>query len=538
LFYIALVYIVHLEAMKANMQGLPRARPPSPILARIFVWATILIAILILSIVVYYGLGWIKVLAGEHSLMVISLAIAAIYIALIWWCSKFPKLHLDDPNAPIKQLPYVKETVNSGLHFILPVVVLIWCLMVERMSPGTSAFWGTMVLIFILLTQKPLFAFFRAEASPLSHFKDGFKDLLAGLETGARNMIGIGIATAAAGVIVGVVALTNIGAPLAAVVEVVSGGNILLMLVMVGILSLILGMGLPTTANYIVVSSLLATVVVEVGRQNGLVVPLIAVHLFVFYFGIMADVTPPVGLASFAAAAVSGGNPIKTGVIAFFYSLRTAILPFLFIFNTDLLLINVTWVQGIVVFVIATVAILVFTAATQKFFFDRCNWLEVVLLLLISFTLFRPGYFMEMISPSYEQIKPTELTTRLASAPTDRDMMLEINGVNDVGDPVKFFVPLPIKGKNATERLANTGLTLRTDGDKVLIDDVAFDSAAQKAGFDWDQEIIGVKMPKTHFLPKELLFIPALIVLAFIAWMQIRRRKLNTISTTGEQQYV
>ena len=122
-------------------------------------------------------------------------------------------------------------------------------------------------------------------------------------------------------------------------------------------------MGLPTTANYIVVSALLAPVIVTLGQQNGLLVPLIAVHLFVFYFGIMADVTPPVGLASFAAAAVSGGDPIRTGVVAFFYSLRTAALPFLFIFNTDLLLIDVDWIHGLFVFITATVAMLLFAAA-------------------------------------------------------------------------------------------------------------------------------------------------------------------------------
>ena len=126
-------------------------------------------------------------------------------------------------------------------------------------------------------------------------------------------MIGIGLATATAGVIVGTVTLTGVGQVMADLVEFLSGGNLILMLVMVGLLSLILGMGLPTTANYIVVSSLMAGVVVELGAQSGLIVPLIAVHLFVFYFGIMADVTPPVGLASFAAAAVSGGDAIKTG---------------------------------------------------------------------------------------------------------------------------------------------------------------------------------------------------------------------------------
>ena len=171
-----------------------------------------------------------------------------------------------------------------------------------------------------------------------AQIKRGFSELLDGLETGARNMIGIGIATATAGIIVGAVSLTGVGLVLADLVEIVSMGNLFLMLLFTAILSLILGMGLPTTANYIVVSSLLAPVIVTLGQQSGLIVPLIAVHLFVFYFGIMADVTPPVGLASFAAAAISGGDPIRTGFVAFFYSLRTAMLPFLFIFNTDMLL--------------------------------------------------------------------------------------------------------------------------------------------------------------------------------------------------------
>ncbi len=535
--YIALVYIVHLEAVKADMTGLEPARQPSPILSRIFVWATIIVAILLLSAGVYYGLGWIKNIAGDYSIDVIRVALVVIYVALVWWCAKFPELHLDDPNAPVTKLPYVKETVNSGLHFLLPVIILIWCLMVERMSPGTSAYHGTIALIFILLTQKPLFAFFRGQAKPMAYLKDGWNDLLEGLATGAKNMIGIGIATATAGIIVGVVALTNIGAPLASIVETLSGGNILVMLVMVGALSLVLGMGLPTTANYIVVSSLLATVVVEVGRQNGLVVPLIAVHLFVFYFGIMADVTPPVGLASFAAAAVSGGDPIKTGFIAFFYSLRTAILPFLFIFNTDLLLIDVTMMQGVMVFIIATVAILVFTAATQKFFFDNCNWLEVGVLLLIAFTLFRPGYFMDKISPSYAEVKPTQFVSELDKTPSGRDMMLKVSGKNDIGDPVTFYVPLAVIGNSGEERLKNTGLTLRHDEEKVFIDDVGFDSPAQKAGLDWDQEVLSVQLPIEGSLPKELLFIPALIALVCIAMLQIKRRKkkFTQLTHTGEQ---
>ncbi|MFN3180337.1 MAG: TRAP transporter large permease subunit, partial [Thermus sp.] len=195
-----------------------------------------------------------------------------------------------------------------------------------------SAFWATVFMIFIMLTQRPILAAMRGRGDLGGAFRQGIRDLIDGLITGSRNMIGIGVATAAAGFVVGTVSLTGIGLVMTELVELISGGNLMLMLVLVALVSLVLGMGLPTTANYIVVSSLLVPVIVTLGQQNGLIVPLIAVHLFVFYFGIMADVTPPVGLASFAAAAVSKGNPIKTGLEAFYYSLRTAVLPFLFIF--------------------------------------------------------------------------------------------------------------------------------------------------------------------------------------------------------------
>lgn len=525
--YIALVYIVHLEALKANMQGLERAKAPPKFLIRITNIAFILASVCILSVIVYYGLGWIKSLFNDAAAYIVAVLIIGSYVGLSWWCAKFPDLELDDPNAPVTKLPPVKETVNSGLHFLLPVVVLIWCLMVERLSPGTSAFWGTMVLIFILLTQKPLFAFFRKQQTT-GLFKLGFKELLEGLESGARNMIGIAIATATAGIIVGVVSITSIGAPLANIVEMASAGSILIMLVLVAVLSLILGMGLPTTANYIVVSSLMAGVIVEVGKQNGLVVPLIAVHLFVFYFGIMADVTPPVGLASFAAAAVSGGDPIKTGFVAFFYSLRTAILPFLFIFNTDLLLYEVTWIQGLITFITATVAILVFTAASQKFFFDRCSWLEVALLLLIAFTLFRPGYFMEKIVPSNNVYPANSITVeqikeKLAKSPENSAFLIQISGVSDIGDPIAFYASLPVKGSTGEERFDNLGLSLIDNGDKVMVEDVGFDSPAQKAGLDWDQEILEFRIPKENQVPKQLLFIPAIALLILLGWLQKKR---------------
>ncbi len=528
--YIALVYIVHLEAMKTDMKGLPRRSEPKPLVR----WAMGVlfgfISIVALSLAVYYGIGWIKTVAGANSGWVIAVALTAVYVGLIKYCSAYPELELDDPNAPIVSLPEVGPTVKSGLHFILPVIVLIWCLMVERLSPGLSAFWATAFLVFVMLTQRPLFALFRRAGDLGAAAKAGFDQLIEGLTAGARNMIGIAIATAAAGVIVGAVSQTGVGLVLASLVEILSFGNIMLMLMLTAVLSLILGMGLPTTANYIVVSSLLAPVIVTLGQQSGLIVPLIAVHLFVFYFGIMADVTPPVGLASFAAAAVSGGDPIKTGFIAFFYSLRTAALPFLFIFNTDLLLINVGWLEGIWVFIVATVAMLIFAAATQGYFLAKSRIYESALLLLIAFTLFRPGFWMDMISPPFDEVAPTKLVEVADGLAPGTEIRLRVQGFDDVGDPRTFVAVLTLgEGETGEDRLLEAGIeTIETDG-QIVIDGVEFDSPAQAAGLDFDQVIETVLAPADQ-VPKQLMFIPALLALGLIVVMQRgrRRRQLAT----------
>ncbi|MEM7509023.1 MAG: TRAP transporter permease [Pseudomonadota bacterium] len=528
--YIALVYIVHLEALKAGMQGLPRAYTPKPIVQRLIGIAFTVGLICALSFGVYYGMGWIRPAFPDTAGYIIFGLLTAAYVGLLYVASKEEPLELDDPNAPVTALPLPGPTVRSGLHFLLPVIVLVWALMVDRLSPGLSAFWAASYMIFILVTQRPLMAIFRGQSSLGADIREGIADLLDGLISGARNMIGIGIATATAGIIVGAVSQTGVGSALANVVEVLSGGNIMAILFLTAILSLILGMGLPTTANYIVVSALLAPVIVTLGQQNGLIVPLIAVHLFVFYFGIMADVTPPVGLASFAAAAVSGGDPIKTGVVAFFYSLRTAALPFLFIFNTELLLIGVGWAQGLFVFVVATVAMLLFAAATQGWFLAKNRFYETAALLLVAFTLFRPGFWMDMVAPPYVETPPTEIVSAAAATEIGEDLRIKVAGLNDVGDPIEFVALVPVlEGTSGEERLEKAGLLFRTEGEDMLIDDVAFDSVAQKAGLDWDQKVLQVLQPVSQ-PSKYLMFIPALLLLGAIILLQRGRAARATLA--------
>ncbi|MBL1269296.1 MAG: TRAP transporter permease [Halomonas sp.] len=531
--YIALVYIVHLEALKANMQGLQSSNPPKPLVNKVIGFLGGLLLMMVTALAVYYGLGWLKPVLGDATPWVVAVGLTAIYIALLKLAAGYPELELDDPNEPIYSLPQTKPTVLVGLQYILPVIVLVWCLMVERLSPGLSAFWATVFMIFIILTQRPITSIFRGRSDMRADLQEGVMDLWNGLVTGARNMIGIGIATATAGIIVGAVSQTGVGLVLAEVVETLAMGNLMLILLLTAVLSLILGMGLPTTANYIVVSALLAPVIVNLGAENGLLVPLIAVHLFVFYFGIMADVTPPVGLASFAAAAVSGGDPIRTGFQAFYYSLRTAALPFLFIFNTDLLLIDVTFLQGVLIFVVSTIAMLIFAAATQGFMITRNRWYESIVLLLIAFTLFRPGFWMDMIHDPYESIPPAQFVEALGDVDEDSTLRLQIAGLDDYGDPMTTYMTLPVpEGETGQERLDNLGMELFIEDGKATVDMVTYGSQAAELGFDFDQEIIEVLAPVDRWT-KELMWIPAFLVFGLIVLMQRRRRDNTQAAATA-----
>ena len=521
--YIALLYIVHLEALKLGMQPIGDHQP-KPWLRRLTGFAFGAALISGLSMAVYYGLGWLKPALGDYALPGIALLLAATYLGLLKIAASNEPLAAEDPDKPLTELPNTRTVLLSGLHFLLPVVVLVWCLMVERLSPGLSAFWGTVMLVIILLTQRPLLNWLRSDGRyDYGSLQDGLIDLREGLVAGARNMIGIGIATATAGIIVGAVSQTGVGLVLADLVEMLSMGNLLLMLLLTALLSLILGMGLPTTANYIVVSSLLAPVVVTLGQQNGLIVPLIAVHLFVFYFGIMADVTPPVGLASFAAAAVSKGDPIKTGITAFYYSLRTAALPFLFIFNTDLLLIDVDFAHGVLIFMVATVAMLIFAAATQGHFLVKSRWYESVLLLLVAFTLFRPGFWMDMVHDPYRETPPAQLAQTLGEVEAESTLRLRIQGEDAVGKLRQSTVLLAVPaGEDGEARLASLGLALYEQDGKTLIDSVTFGSPAAAAGMEFDQEILVVKAP-TERWRKELMWLPGFLLFALIVWLQRRR---------------
>ncbi|CAM3815651.1 TRAP transporter permease [Parendozoicomonas haliclonae] len=525
--YIALFYIVHLEAVKANMQGMPRDRELSRA-EWLLVFIGGFLTMCLVGALVYFGIGWIKDVAGDSSLYVIGALVAATYLGLLWLAAHFPDHH-EDHN--IDSAPRIRRTALSGLHFLLPVIVLVWCIGKEGMSPGLSAFWATVFMLIIMITQHPLLRLFSGNSDFGAAFAHGAREIFEGMISGARNMIGIGVATAAAGIVVGTVTLTGIGQVMAEFVELISGGNVLLMLIFTAVISLILGMGLPTTANYIVVSSLMAPVIVSLGASHGLIVPLIAVHLFVFYFGILADDTPPVGLAAYAAAAIAKGDPIKTGIQGFTYDIRTAVLPFMFIFNTQLLLIDIgsIWELMLTTFS-ALAAMLVFAAATQGFWLTKTKWYETVGLLVIAFTLFRPGFWWDMAWPEYLEHAGTTVEQRVMEVKPGERLRIRVGGEDFTGKQIEKTILLPVsEGATGNDRLYDMGLELLQDGDRMVVDNIGFDSPAEKAGIDFDWEIIHIETTNER-PPRQLMFIPALLLLALLAFNQNRRRKREQLS--------
>jgi len=492
--YIALLYIVHLEALKIGAKPLPREEVPTKIrLLRSGIGIT---SIIITLCVLYYGVIAIQAAFGNNAGWPLAGLGALLYIGTVWFASRYPDLQLDDPDSPLITLPRAWHVTRTGLDFLLPLFVLLWCLMVEQMSPGLSAFWACATIIGITLTRKPLLALFRrtdiAEAARASA-----ADLLDGLARGARNMISIAVATATAGIVVGTVTLTGLGLMMTDFVEYISGGNVMLMLILVAVVSLVLGMGIPTTANYILVATLMAPVIVELGAQAGLAIPLIAVHLFVFYFGIMADITPPVGLASFAAAAISREDPIKTGLQGAVYAFRTAILPFVFIFNPALLLIGIdSWWEGTISITTSIIALLVLAAAMMNWFVTRSRLWETAVLVVACFTLLRPDWWIDRFYPRYVERPASEFMTRVAEAPANERLNFVVTGFNIRGDEITKTVNIPLGPvAPAPQRLRAIGLGVAPLGDTVSITNVQFGSYAKRIGLEVGYEVVAVLEP-------------------------------------------
>ncbi|ACO45633.1 TRAP transporter permease [Deinococcus deserti] len=340
----------------------------------------------------------------EYRSLILAAAIPAFlcYAALLV-VAHIEALKLNLRGLPKSELPPVRRTLLEGWYYILPLGYLIGVLTSNPdANPERIALYTILIMVVMMLVQE-VFWGRKDGRTPLRSFLDGGRKLIDAFEAGARSMVGIAVATAAAGIIVGIVTVTGLGFGLADVVEGVSAlfanefVRILVVLMMGQLIALILGMGLPTTANYILMSALIVPIIARIaGLDTSNPAEMLPVHMFVFYFGIMADSTPPVALAAFAAAAISGGDPVKTGVQAFKYELRTALLAYMMFFNPQLLLIANNRLGGlplgeaIPMVLFAFIGLVAFSAGTLRFLHRRTNLVQTLLLLVASFILIIP----------------------------------------------------------------------------------------------------------------------------------------------------
>lgn len=322
--------------------------------------------------------------------------------AALFFISHIEASKLGLKGLPRNELPPFFKTLVSGVHYLIPLAFLLYELIIMRHSPELSAFNAIWLMAVVMLLQEPIIALNKKEPI-LPAVKQSIVNIISALASGGRNMVAVALATAAAGIIVGVVAL-GLGGLITQIIDVISMGNIFLMLIITALASLLIGMGLPTTATYIVMASLTAPAIVHIAAAQEFIVPLMAAHLFCFYFGILADDTPPVGLAAYAAAAIAKSDPIATGIQGFMYDIRTAILPFMFIFNSDLILFNVTsWPQGILIFVMACMGNFAFASATQGWLVNKNKIWEIPVLLSVTFILMRPDQMATWLGMNQDQ---------------------------------------------------------------------------------------------------------------------------------------
>jgi TRAP transporter 4TM/12TM fusion protein len=520
--YLGLLYIVHLEAVKADMRGLPRRHIPgwqqsiSNFSLGFVGIAAVLALVSILAAVTH-------LLVPRQSFAVMAALLLLAYLLLLRASAPHSDV-VDSADVPITRMPEIGPTLRSGMYFVLPVGSLIWNLVIEQLSPIRAAFWATVFLAFIVLTQRPLRAWFRGEPNKVATAWQGAQDLVDGLAGVARNMVTVAVATATAGIIEGTITLTGIGLVMTDLVTALSGGNIVAMLSLVALICLVLGTGLPTTASYIVVSSLMAPVIVAIGAQNGLLVPLIAAHLFVFYFGLMADITPPIGLASYAAASIAHANPFRTGLVAFRYSMRMVLLPFMFVLNPQLLLIGVSGIgHTLLTLASATLAGFAFISVNQAWLIVRSTTIERLVMLASVFMLFYPGLFMDPLFAPYRKLQGDAVVVAIAQAPDGAQMRVFLRGTTLEGRSVKLGVVLPLgpQAADATQRLLDSGLHMERTDTGFTVRQVNFGSRAAKQGIEIGFQIEAVEVPSDN-PAREWLFLPAL---ALIGWVVLRQRK-------------
>lgn len=309
-----------------------------------------------------------------------EVAKAAIIPAILYFTGIWMMIHLEAKKLglvgiPRDQLPKVGPILKERGHLILPIVVIIVLLAMDK-SPIYAATRGILAAVIAPYLRKN------------THVP--FKDLVEALINGARNIISVACACGVAGIIVGIVTLTGLGLKLGGGLIAAAGGMISLTLFFTMITSLILGMGVPTTANYLITSTIAAPIVMQLG------VPALAAHLFTFYFGILADITPPVALAAYAGSAIAKGNPFKTGVQATKLAVAAFIIPYIFVMNPALIMIDTTFIEVIRITITSLIGMFGISGGMTGWVYGKANPMERIALIVGGLLLINPSVITDI----------------------------------------------------------------------------------------------------------------------------------------------
>ncbi len=312
---------------------------------------------------------------------------ALLYFTGIWIMTHFEAKRIGLKGLPKNELPDRKEVLKK-IYLLTPIIAIILFLL-SGIPTMQAALYGILLTIFVSAFNKET--------------RLGFKDIIHALVDGARTALAVAAATAAAGIIVGVVVKTGLGLSLANGLVSASGGNVLLTLFFTMLAAIVLGMGSPTTANYVITSTIAAPAIITllmIDEPAGAAVPVVvalSAHLFVFYFGIIADITPPVALAAFAASGISGGEPIRTGINAAKLAIAAFIIPYMFVLSPELLMIDTTWTQVIWVLITAITGMIAIGAGAIGYWYRKLRWWERIVAVATGLALIYPEGFSDLI---------------------------------------------------------------------------------------------------------------------------------------------
>lgn len=311
----------------------------------------------------------------------VNIVKAAAVPALLYFTGIWIGVHLEAKRTGLKgipreELPRVKTILAERGHLALPLIGIIY-LLVSGRSPMQAALWAIALAIVASMLRKST--------------RISFADILKGLEEGARSALGVIIACATAGIIIGVVTKTGLGLSLGSTLIDLAGGLLLPTLFFTMITSIILGMGVPTTANYVITSTIAAPILVKMG------VPVLAAHMFVFYFGIIADVTPPVALAAFAGAGIAGADPMRTGIQASKLAIAAFLIPYIFIMSPSLLLIDTTLPKVLLMMTTSLIGMTAVAGAISGYLITNTKWVDRILLFVGGLMMIDPNLITDLV---------------------------------------------------------------------------------------------------------------------------------------------